>query len=262
MRTLRRPTRSLALALPGALLLALAPHAPNEPAEPGFVHHPTERYDTRAIEGFTVHVSPDALSDPESLDPALRTLQRQLQRAIAQTPTHTHDTLRAVEIWIERNNPDTPGACYHPSAEWLRDNRYNTDKARAIEIGNTTNFVAWVNADQPSMILHELAHAYHHTTLGYDDERITRAYERAKSSTDYESVAHVSGDTRPHYALTNDREYFAELTESYFGYNDFFPFTRDQLRAFDPIGYAMIRETWGITDHQWRDHDPEPTITP
>lgn len=260
MRPLRRPTRSLALAVPCALLLALAPPAPDSP--PDFVHHPTHRYDTRTIEGFTVRVSPDALGDPETLDPALLILQRQLQRAVAQTPEHTHDSLRAVAIWIERDNPDTPGACYHPSADWLRDNHDNTDKARSIEIGNTANFVAWVNADQPSMILHELAHAYHHTALGDDDPRITRAYERAKSSTDYDSVAHVSGDTRPHYALTNSREYFAELTESYFGYNDFFPFTRDQLRAFDPAGYAMIRETWGITDHQWRDHDPEPTITP
>jgi hypothetical protein len=54
----------------------------------------------------------------------------------------------------------------------------------------------------------------------------------------------MSRVNRRHYALSNDREYFAELTESYFGKNDFEPFTRDELRAFDPDGYAMIEQLW------------------
>lgn len=246
MRTTTTPTRLLAPALCALLTLtSCAPKRANDPAPTiAFLHNPTSAYDTRTIEGFTVRISPQALDDPDTLDPALLILQRQLQRTIAQTPEHTHTTLRAVPIWIEHNNPDTPGACYHPSADWLRANGYNTDKARSIEIGNTTNFVHWVNTDQPSMLLHELAHAYHHIALHNNDDRITNAYERAKSSHTYNAVPHVSGATRPHYALTNEREYFAELTESYFGYNDFYPFTRDQLEHHDPQGFAMIQQTW------------------
>lgn len=276
MRTTNDPTtpspppRLLAPTLCALLVLAACTQrrAPDDPSI-AFTHHPTSAYDTRTIEGFTVRVSPHALAHRSDLDPALLILQRQLQRTLAQTPDHAHDTLRAVEIWIEHDNPDTPGACYHPSADWLRDNDYNTDKARSIEIGNTANFARWVNTDQPSMILHELAHAYHHTHLGYDDERITHAYEHARSSGTYESVAHVSGDTRTHYALTNDREYFAELSESYFGYNDFFPFTRDQLRAHDPRGYTMIQQTWLVQawlqqtqQSDLRHNETKPKITP
>ena len=47
------------------------------------------------------------------------------------------------------------------------------------------------------------------------------------------------------YALTNAKEYFAELTEAYYGFNDFYPFNREQLQAFDPAGYALVEQAWG-----------------
>ena len=37
---------------------------------------------------------------------------------------------------------------------------------------------------------------------------------------------------------------FAELTEAYFVRNDFFPFNREELRQYDPVGYAMIESVW------------------
>jgi hypothetical protein len=48
-------------------------------------------------------------------------------------------------------------------------------------------------------------------------------------------------------ALTNEYEYFAELSEAYFWRNDFFPFNRNQLYEYDPMGAEMIRTGWGIT---------------
>ena len=37
---------------------------------------------------------------------------------------------------------------------------------------------------------------------------------------------------------------FAELTEAYFGQNDWFPHNREELRNYDPRGYKMIEEVW------------------
>jgi hypothetical protein len=48
-------------------------------------------------------------------------------------------------------------------------------------------------------------------------------------------------------ALINEYEYFAELSEAYFWRNDFFPFNRNQLYEYDPMGAEMIRTGWGIT---------------
>lgn len=249
------PTRSLPLLLAPMLLISCATQQTTTPphqTSPAFIHETTDQYTVKSIQGFTVHISAAALNHPKTTNPALKVLESQLTQTLEQTPEPTHATLRNTHIWIEHNNPGFPCACYHPNKQWLADNHYNTDKARGIEISNTTNFVNWVKRDQPSMILHELAHAYEHATLGYNNPLITKPYERAKASGTYDLVDHVSGTPRTHYAMNNETEYFAELTESYFGRNDFYPFTREQLKAHDPDGYAMIQSAW-----EWRDQHSE-----
>jgi len=249
------PTRTIALLLAPMLLASCAAQQQaaaisTAPTPAPFIHEPTDQYTVQQIEGFTVHISQAATNHPVTTDPALQLLRRQLKQTLAQTPKPSHATLRSTHIWIEHNNPEFPCACYHPDAQWLADNHHNTDKAAGIEIANTTNFVNWVNSGQPSMILHELAHAYQHSVFGYNNPLITEPYEQAKASGTYGLVDHISGTPRIHYAMNNEIEYFAELTESFFGFNDFYPFTRDQLKAHDPDGYAMIQSAW-----QWRDEE-------
>ena len=41
-----------------------------------------------------------------------------------------------------------------------------------------------------------------------------------------------------------DEKKFAEISEAYFGTNDFYPFTRAELAAYDPVGYAMLEQVW------------------
>ena len=52
------------------------------------------------------------------------------------------------------------------------------------------------------------------------------------------------------YAATNQEEYFAELTEAYFGHNDWFPHNREELRKYDPRGFKMIEEVWSAEEFQ------------
>jgi dipeptidyl-peptidase-4 len=44
--------------------------------------------------------------------------------------------------------------------------------------------------------------------------------------------------------VTNVDEYFAELTEAYFGRNDFYPFDRADLERHDPAGYKALDDIW------------------
>jgi hypothetical protein len=210
-----------------------------------FVHEDTSSYTSITLHGFTVLVSQSAMNHPETTDPAIKLLGAELKEVLELTPVHTHNDLRAVRFWLEHFNPGFPCACYHPGAQWLDENGYNTDKVGGIEITNAAHFVEWASRDQPLMVLHELAHAYHDQVLGFSNKQIAGSYENAESMGTYESVTHVSGESRRHYGLNNDREYFAELTESYFGKNDFQPFTRDELARFDPQGLQMIEELWG-----------------
>jgi nucleoid-associated protein YejK len=47
------------------------------------------------------------------------------------------------------------------------------------------------------------------------------------------------------YALQNEKEYFAELTEAYLGKNDFYPFQRQELLNYDKNGYKVLEKVWG-----------------
>jgi len=237
----------LAMLISSALVLSIggcqSPQLTQED-EIVFVHEPTDAYTEMRKHGFTVLVSTAAMEHQESTEPALKLLEQKLGEVLELTPEHTHGALREVRFWLEHENPGFPCACYHPGAQWLSENGYNTDKVGGIEITNAKHFVQWTNRDQPLMVLHELAHAYHDRVLGFNNKLINRNWKRALTSKKYDEVMHVSGKPREHYAKSNDREYFAELTESYFGKNDFAPFTRDELKSFDPDGYEMIMLLW------------------
>ena len=56
---------------------------------------------------------------------------------------------------------------------------------------------------------------------------------------------YISRGKKKAYAATNPAEYFAELSEAYFGTNDFAPFTRAELEKHDPVGFALMRKAWG-----------------
>lgn len=45
-------------------------------------------------------------------------------------------------------------------------------------------------------------------------------------------------------AMSNAKEYFAESSEAYFGRNDFYPFTRAELKEHDPQMYDLLERLW------------------
>ena len=66
--------------------------------------------------------------------------------------------------------------CYHPDAGWLKAHGMNPEKQGCVEIANPVTFLKWSIA-QPWMVLHELAHAYHHQFLknGFENAEIKAA---------------------------------------------------------------------------------------
>ena len=212
-----------------------------QPCGTGFV------YQALWVGGFRVCLS-QVLEDA---DPGLRAevlaaLDEDIVRIAHSLPAHALAYLKRVTIWIEYQQ-DFPGGVYHPSAQWLRSNGYPEEWAKGIQIGNAANYMSWVE-QQPAMVLHELAHAWHHQRLGYDDPDIEAAYTAAMDSGIYDEVAYVRGGTAEAYAKTNKQEYFAELTEAWFWRNDFYPFERNQLIEHDALGARVIEERWMIDD--------------
>ena len=208
---------------------------------------PIESYVKQSMEGWQLLVNKRLLAREQDAlrEQTLKVLDDQLFRITRVVPAEALAKLRKIPIWVELLHPLHPCMCYHVSADWLRQHGMNPQKAGAVELANAKNFLTWTH-DQPWMVLHELAHGYHDQVLGFDNAEIQACYERAVASRSYESVLHVSGKRRRHYALTNAREYFAEATEAYFGTNDFYPFVRAELKQHDPAGYDLMEKVWGV----------------
>ncbi len=216
---------------------------PNESRISAF--EPTNHYAPQEVRGWKILVNRGLADQKPLFSDVQALLDHQLYQITRVIPAGALAKLRKTAIWLEEKEPHHPCMCYHPDIGWLREHEMNPDKARCVEVANAENFLKWT-MQQPWMVLHELAHAYHHTELGFDNKDVRAAYDCAGKSGSYEKVLHWDGKTVRHYALTDEKEYFAELTESYFGTNDFYPFVRSELAQFDPAGFKMIETAWGV----------------
>ncbi len=216
-------------------------------AEPKPAYDSSDQYEARRLEGWKILVNKRLLADEQRAlrEKTLRVLSDQLFQITRVVPTESLGKLRKIPIWVELEEGHHPCMCYHPDARWLRKHDMNPEKAGSVEVANARNFNSWT-LQQPWMVLHELAHGYHHQVLGFDHAEVQACYDAAVSAKLYESVLNVRGSKSRHYALNNAKEYFAEMTEAYFGTNDFYPFVRAELKKIDPRMYDTLEKVWGV----------------
>ena len=222
------------------LLLLTACSAPERAV--GYV--PSSDYVRREVEGWTVLVNRGLLNGSAVGPPALRLLEIRLHEVARSLPLLACRKLQEVPIWLGMDDGGAAAAEYAPSAEWLRANGRNPDKAKAIEIGNAQRWLR-NDRDQPGLLLHELAHAYHDRVLGAP-AGLREAFEAARSGGAYDAVLKSDGTTVRAYALESEREYFAEGSEALFGTNDHYPFVRAELERHDPRLAALLKSAWGL----------------
>jgi hypothetical protein len=219
-----------------ALAAALPPYAP------------TARYEVRQLRGWRVLVHQDLLQrEPALCAQTLELLDHHLYDIVRHVPAAALDKLRQIAIWVELDEPHHKCMAFHPDAGWLREHDMNPEKAGGIEIANARNFLRWT-LDQPAMVLHELAHGYHHRFLerGFDNPAVLAAYRHAQDAKLYEAVLRRGNCVERAYAATNPMEYFAETSESLFGTNDFYPFVIVELQRHDPQMYELLKKLWGV----------------
>jgi hypothetical protein len=241
MTTLRS---ALIFGLLACTLTARAPAAdPVKAVEPA---KPTSHTD-RKLEGWTIRVDDRLLKGPDEAlgTRALRFLEGKLSDIKVVVPEDKVKKLQTVVIVLDLSHGKLTSMQYHPSAGWLKENGYSTDLEKCVHIPRAADLPTKRNInEQPWVILHELSHAYHDQVLGFDEPRIKEAYENYKKSGHGEKTLLYDGRRVKHYALTNHKEFFAEMTEAYFGVNDFFPFTRGELKEAEPEIYALLKDIW------------------
>src|SRR2546423_15267104 len=251
--------RTIGSAIILVLLFANPAFAVDAPAEvpPLPVSHAT-----RQIEGWTVRVDDRLLQgDGAALgDRAIKLLTARLVAISVVVPEAKLARLREVPIQLDLTHGALHAMQYHPRAGWLKAHGYGEQLARCVHIPDAREFLSpFENHRQPWAVLHELAHAYHDRVLGSDDARVMAAWKKFRDGGRYKSVLTLPGPMREHYALTDEKEFFAEMTESYFGTNDFYPFVAGELKQAEPEIFALLRDIWGPLPERER---RQPTANP
>jgi hypothetical protein len=206
------------------------------------------KFSKQVVEGWAVQVDQQLLEGKGKTigDKALRLLGNKLFEIQLRMPAGQLKKLQQVVIFLELENTKLKPMQYHPSVAWLKQNGHDPHMAKAVHIPDAGHFISpSFSHTQPWAVLHELAHAYHHQVLGFDNAQIKKAYARYLELAPKGDVLHISGKLRPQYARTNEKEFFAEFTESYFGTNDFYPFVAGELKKEFPHVYELMQETWG-----------------
>ena len=210
--------------------------------------------ETRSIAGWSVHISRELLAkNGEATAKALELLQAQLEEILRVVPKPAVVELQKVPLYFSPEYPGIPPkAEYHPDGIWLTENGRDPVMSKGVEFTNIRTFEAETRR-MPNFALHELAHAYHnrYLTESYDNPGIKAAYQSAKDSGKYDRVERQNSEGQKRmdraYALTNPAEYFAECTEAFFTRNDFFPYTKEELKRHDPGMFELLGKLWGVT---------------
>ncbi len=208
---------------------------------------PTAHTD-RNVEGWTVRVDDRLLTGTGAAvgERALKLLTARLVAITIVVPEPALGKLRAITIQLDLNYGALRAMQYHPSAGWLKGNGYSEKLAKCAHIPDAEAFLSpFENHRMPWVVLHELAHGFHDQTIGFDDPRVTAVWKKFCESGKYKSVLTSPGHQREHYGLTNQKEFFAEMTEAYFGSNDFYPFVTGELKQAEPETFDLLAEIWG-----------------
>ncbi len=240
------------------------------------------RYPTRhVIHGFDVWVSPTVYDAP-NYTPAL--LEQELDIVRAQLLwIVSHDALPPAAIRQIINSDlaivlDTPS---NPSAWWdchegvgavrCYSPRFNRVGIPIVDAPYNGESYLHRSHTREQILLHEMAHVFHYEVIrgGFDNACITRHFNRIKARyksveqreqgtygwfvpLDREVPMHERTPPGPWppveaYAATNAIEYFAEASCAAFGFNNDYPWNRNELWHHDPDGFRLVWEAW---------HDP------
>ena len=242
---LMRAVLVAASAGPGLGLSAAEPEAARA-ARPG---QPASRSEQR-LEGFRILVDDCLLPGGEHADlgrEALEFLRGKLTDIRIVMPADRLARIREVTIVLDRSCGDLGAMQYHPSGDWLAGHGYPRELARCVHLPQAADLATRRNvAEQPWVVLHELAHAYHDQVLGFEEPRVVAAWEAFKAAGVGDATLRFDGARSRHYALTDQKEFFAEMTEAFFGSNDFAPFNRAELKTGFPDLDALLEEILGM----------------
>ena len=219
-----------------------------EKAETGLKPGVPTAHTTRMVEGWTVRVDNRLLQGEHAAtgERALKVLNAKLVDMTTVIPEKALVGLRKINIELDLDYADLTSMQYHPAAGWLKKSGYSVSVAKCVHIPNAEDFLSpFENHRMPWGVLHELSHGYHDQILGFDEPRVKAAWLKFRDSGKHKTILTNRSGIHEHYGMTNQMEFFAEMTESYWGSNDFYPFVPGELKQAESEIFALMEEIWG-----------------
>jgi hypothetical protein len=212
---------------------------------------PPAQWSEEMLAGFRVMFSARLRGNDASFHLARRFIQDRLAEIASLVPSAALKQLRDTRLWLDAD-PSAGGGAFF--ATWPSNRHGGRDRGydgfhgamyQGVVFPNVLESIRKVFGSQPMLVLHELAHGYHHWVLGTWNAEVRRIYNSAKERGLYRNVRFASGSGASiGHAIMNEWEYFAELTEAYFGQNDQTPLNLSDLRVYDPDGMRLLEQAW------------------
>ena len=203
--------------------------------------------------GWTVYVEKQLIDEQAPLaQEALVRLESELAWVVKKLPPLTLGDLRRVNLFLlygprARGGGRASGLEYFNMRAVTHRSWLDSRMGRSIVIYDAENWVGISDLWARKALLHELGHAHQLEHWPERQEDIYAAWQQAMQGGLYQQVRPDDRDSHePNYAARNQLEYFAELTATYFGGNSYFPYNRQQLKIYDPTGYALVRKMWKV----------------
>ena len=204
------------------------------------VYEPTGNYAEMTVAGWSVLVHKKLLPDGELAETGSAALER-LENAMVRLKTWVAEDrlakLLVVKHWLEVDSTrgphgNTSAYQYHPGLDWLVDMDFNPAKHKCVEFGNAASLAKRNDERTVTVLLHELAHAFHDQVLTFEHPEILAAYKRCVEGSAYPGNDWVKSD---------HKEFFAGVTTRYFGTRA----ERDALVERDPVLAKELLKIWG-----------------
>jgi hypothetical protein len=225
-------------------------------------NHPPREYVERPVRGWGVLVEKQLLDEaPDVAKKALSRLDEKLGKAVSVLPEPTLPDLRKLKIFL-MYGPKAKSGGRDNGLEYFRLDAAKHQKwldprmARGVVIFDAANYTAITDFWALKALVHEFGHAQHLEHWPENRADIYDAWDHAMKTGLYKVVRDEDKNTHvPNYAAQNHLEYFAELTAAYFVGINYFPKDRAGLKAYDPVGFAVVEKLWGINGKV-----PPPTV--
>lgn len=182
---------------------------------------------------------------PKLLSRVTRKLNQSVGVALSAFPSEVQRQFSDIRYFIFVGDESRTGARKGGLWYFRKNNGISNTFDNSIIVRSAKDYLGYTKEISDQVIVHELSHAYFHYHWGRIFSLVNDAYENAESKKLYRNIDSQYGEKiEAAYATTNLNEYFAELSKIYFYGNYHYPFNAEDLKFYDPQGYAMIKSAY------------------